>query len=159
MAKTLLLYYTFEGNTGFAAEELQKVMDVTAERLIVDREPPRKGARKFFSGGLSAITGNDPGLHPLENDPNAFDNVIIAYPVWAGTYPPAIAELLRRCPITGKNLYAIVCSSSGRAAKSVERLSQACGGSTLCDYLSLVDPLKHKEEAAARIAEFAAEIR
>ena len=30
------IYYTFEGNTGFVADELQKRLDLTIERLRVE---------------------------------------------------------------------------------------------------------------------------
>lgn len=159
MAKTLMLYYTFEGNTGFVAEEAAKNMDVTVERLRVEKEPPKKGLGKFLHGGKSALAQDDPGLLPLENDPADFDTVIVAYPIWAGNYPPAVGAMLKKYSLAGKDLYVIACSASGKAAKSVENLARAAEGGVLRDYLSLVNPLKNKDDAAAKIAEFVKGIR
>lgn len=158
MAKTLVLYYTFEGNTGFVAQELQKSHDVTAERLRVEKEPPRKGLGKFLHGGGSALMGTDPGLLPLEHDPKDFDNIVLAYPIWAGTFPPAISALAKQRPFQGKRVWLVACSASGNAAKSFEGLKALLPGNTFTGTLSLVNPLKDQEKAARQIAEFAAAI-
>ena len=159
MSKTLMLYYTFEGNTGFVAEEVAKAMDVTVERLRVEKEPPKTGLGKFLHGGASALTQGDPGLLPLENDPADFDTVIVAYPIWAGNYPPAIGAMLKKYSLAGKDLYVIACSAGGKVSKSVENLTKAAEGCVLRDYLSLVSPLRDRDGAAGKIADFVKEIR
>ena len=42
MADTLLIYYTFEGNTGFVADELRKRLDLAVKQLRVEHEPPKR---------------------------------------------------------------------------------------------------------------------
>ena len=155
MADTLLIYYTFEGNTGFVADELQKRLDLAVERLRVEREPPKKGLGKFLRGGKSALTGEDPGLLPLRNDPAAFSGIILAYPVWAGTYPPAVGAFLKRYPLQNKTVHVIACSASGNGAKSIETVRAALPGCELASSLNLMNPLKHRETAIREIAVFA----
>ena len=155
MADTLLIYYTFEGNTGFVADELQKRLDLAVERLRVEREPPKKGLGKFLRGGKSALTGEDPGLLPLRNDPAAFSGIILAYPVWAGTYPPAVGAFLKRYPLQNKTVHVIACSASGNGAKSIEAVRAALPGCELASSLNLMNPLKHRETAIREIAVFA----
>ena len=160
MSKTLLLYYTFEGNTGFAAEKLaEDLEDLKVEQLIAENEPPRRGLGKFFLGGKSALMRSDPALFPVYNDPNAFDNVILAFPVWAGTYPPAVAALIKKYPCEGKRLYIIACSASGRAEGAIDAAAEALEGNELRGSLSLVDPLKNRAEAIVKLAAFARFIR
>ncbi len=155
MAKTLMLYYTFEGNTGFVAEQMKADMDLTVERLIAENEPPRKGLGKFLRGGMRAKLRSDPAPFPVYNDPAKFDNVILAFPIWAGTYPPAIDALIKKNPFEGKNLFIIACSSSGKAENAIDELAGALDGNTFCGSLSLIDPLKHRAESIVKIAAFA----
>ena len=155
MADTLLIYYTFEGNTGFVADELQKRLDLAVERLRVEHEPPKKGLGKFLRGGKSALTGEDPGLLPLRNDPAAFSGIILAYPVWAGTYPPAVGAFLKRYPLQNKTVHVIACSASGNGAKSIETVRSALPDCELASSLNLMNPLKHRETAIREIAVFA----
>ena len=155
MGKTLLLYYTFEGNTGFVAERMAENMDLTVERLVAENEPPKKGFGKLFLGGLSALTKKDPALYPINNEPKDFDSVILAFPIWAGSCPPAVSALIKKYPFEGKKLYVIACSSSGRAEKAIDAVAAALAGNEFRGSLSLVDPLKNRADAIVKIAAFA----
>ena len=159
MADTLLIYYTFEGNTGFVADELQKRLDLAAERLRVEHEPPKKGLGKFLHGGKGALMGEDPGLLPLQNDPAAFSVIVLAYPVWAGTYPPAVGAFLRRYPLQNKTVHVIACSASGNGAKSMENVRAALPDCEVVSGLNLISPLKHRESAARELAVFAEKLQ
>ena len=58
MSKTLMLYYTFTGNTEFVSERMKELIpDLTVERLIAENEPPKKGFARFLlgSGSVSRI--------------------------------------------------------------------------------------------------------
>ena len=155
MADTLLIYYTFEGNTGFVADELEKRLDLVTERLRVEHEPPKKGLGKFLRGGKSALMGEDPGLLPLQNDPVAFSGIILAYPVWAGTYPPAVGAFLKRYPLQNKTVHVIACSASGNGAKSIENIRAALPDCKVISSLNLMNPLKNRETAVRELAAFA----
>lgn len=150
-----MLYYTFSGNTGFVAEQMSAEMDLTAEQLIAEKEPPEKGFGKFLKGGAGALLHLDPALYPVYHDPNTFDKVILAFPIWAGTYPPAVAAMIKKVPFEGKKLYIIACSSSGRAEKAIDSAANALSENTLRGSLSLVDPLRNRVDAIVRIAAFA----
>ena len=159
MADTLLVYYTFEGNTGFVADELRKRLDLATERLRVGHEPPKKGLGKFLRGGKSALMGDDPGLLPLQNDPAAFSVIILAYPVWAGTYPPAVGAFLKKYPLRGKKVHVIACSASGNGAKSIENVRVALPDCEVATNLNLMNPLKNRETAIRELAAFAEKLR
>ena len=159
MADTLLIYYTFEGNTGFVADELQKRLDLVTERLRVEHEPPKKGLGKFLHGGKSALMRADPGLLPLQNDPAAFSGIILAYPVWAGTYPPAVGAFLKRYPLRDKTVHVIACSASGNGAKSIENVRAALPDCKVVSSLSLMNPLKNRETTVREIAAFAEKLQ
>ena len=159
--KTCLYYYSFGGNSAFAAETLKGFLDLETEQLTVDKEPPQKGLGKFLQGGKSALMKEDPGLHPVKNDPADFEHIILAYPIWAGTLPPAMRCFTERCrdSLKGKRLTLIACSASGNAAKSFAQLKEIFGEGAVKYTLSLTSPLNRKEEAAAKLAALAKELQ
>ncbi|MBO4876787.1 MAG: flavodoxin [Ruminococcus sp.] len=158
MKKTLMIYYSFEGNTACAADFLSQYPDIDAERLTVEKEPPKKGFGKFLLGGKSAVMKEDPGLRPIEKDPEEYDNIILGFPVWANTYPPAIGAFLKKYPMNGKNIFIVACSSSGSATKATDNARKATPGCLHKGAVSLTDPLKDKEAAFAKLRELAEEI-
>lgn len=151
MEKTLLIYYSLEGNTGFVAEVLGKYENVDVEQLKPQKEPPKNGFGKFLIGGKDALFQSDPKLLPVKADVNAYSDIILAFPIWAGMYPPAIGAFLKQYPFQGKNVCLIACSGSGNADKAFGKLKEAVSGNKVSGTLSLVSPLQHQEETKEQI--------
>ena len=152
MKDILLVYYSLEGNTQFAAETAAGCASMDVERLVPLKEPPKKGFGKFFWGGKSVVMNERPELEALKFSPDSYGTIIFAFPVWASSYPPAIATYLRDCKLTGKDVYVIACSAGGNAA--FEKLAKQLEGCTVKDTLSLTDPAKDKDKNSALIKEF-----
>ncbi len=158
MKDTLLIYYSLEGNTQFVAETAAQALEMDVERLKPSEEPPKKGPGKFLKGGGSVVMKKTPELAPLTCNAENYKNIIIAYPVWAGSYAPAIASFVKDHKPSGKKIYMIGCSASGNAQKSFDRLTEALEGNEICGTLSLTNPAKDKEKNAALIKEFVGRI-
>jgi hypothetical protein len=47
-----------------------------------------------------------------------YSDIILAFPIWAGTFPPAIGAFLKQYPFQGKNIRIIACSGGGNAEKA-----------------------------------------
>ncbi|MBQ3841683.1 MAG: flavodoxin [Ruminiclostridium sp.] len=155
MGKSLIVYYSFEGNTEFAARTLAKHIGAYVERIIPLKQPPKKGFGKFFWGGKSVVMKERPVLEPLQREITEFDNIIIGFPIWAGSYPPAIYSFTKDYPFSGKNCYIIACSSSGNAKKAIAKITERLSGNKIIDTLSLIDPAKNKEKNEKLVIAFA----
>ena len=154
MGRTVTVYYTFEGNSGFVAEEIARNIPADTERLIPKTEPPKKGLMKFIHGGGSALKNELAELVPLTAELSDYDTVVIAFPIWAGTYPPAIGTFLKDERLAGKRIYAVASSMSGRADRAFSKIASQLGKTELDGTLSLVSPLKNSRKAAEQIADF-----
>lgn len=152
--KTLLVYYSLEGNTEFAAQTAAEAADIDLERLIPEKEPPKAGFGKFFWGGKSVVMKETPALAPLKFDPANYDSIILAFPIWASSYPPAIASYIKDHGLNGKDCFIIACSAGGNAQKAFDKLAGKLPGCNIKATLSLIDPAKDKEKNAALIKEF-----
>ncbi len=154
MTDTLFVFYSLEGNTAFVAETASETAEMEVERLVPEKEPPKKGAGKFFWGGKSVVFNEKPKLAPLKYDISAYSNIIIGFPVWAGSYPPAVASFLNDHDLSGKKVYVIACSAGGNAEKALKKLADNLPGSNITDSLSLTDPLRDKEKNSKLIVDF-----
>lgn len=154
MAKTLIVYYSLEGNTEYAVKLAAELTGADVQKLIPDKEPPKKGFKKFMWGGKSVVFKEKPGLAPLEYNPDDYDDLIIAFPVWASSYPPAIASFIDKYPLKGRALRVIACSAGGSADKAFAKLKAALPDCTVTGTLSLIDPLLNKQDADSKITAF-----
>ena len=159
--KTIVVYYSLEGNTDYAAGLIAKSLGADTLRLYAKKAYPTVGFKKFFWGGKSAIMGETPALEDYVFDSEKYDRVIFGFPVWAGNITPPLrtfiqenAEALRR-----KRVAAFACQSGSGAEKAFRKLAECLGGTTVSPQLVLIDP-KSRPAAAndEKIAAFCEEI-
>ena len=122
--KTLIVYYSLEGNVKFAAEELEVLSGADVERLQVESEPPKSGLMKFLKGGKSALGKELAVLKPLEKDPSDYDKLVLMFPIWAGTYPPAIASFLDKYRPSWRELYLVAASMGTKPDKAFDQIAK-----------------------------------
>ena len=161
MSKTLIVYYSLEGNSEYAAAALAEFIEgeTDTEHIVPVTEPPKEGFGKFLRGGKSVVFGETPALEELTFKPEEYDNIVFVFPIWAGSYPPAVATYIKDHPVTGKKLYAVACSGGGKGQKAVEKLAAKLPGCTLVSSLNLIEPLKNKDKTAEHVKAFAAQIK
>jgi len=140
--KAIIVYYSLEENTKYAAEEIAVQLEAATLRLEPVNAYPTGMVSKFFWGGKSVITGERPHLRPYQFRADDYDMVIIGTPVWAGTYTPPISTFLAENDLRGKKVGIFACSSSGNAEKCFRKLKGKlqCGDSV--PTMSLQDPGK-----------------
>ena len=138
--KTLIVYYSLEGNTAFAAEKLAAALGADTLRLEPVKEYPTGGFRKFFWGGKSAVMAETPKLLPYAFDPAAYDRIVFGFPVWAGNVTPPIRTFIRDNDLKGKRIAAFACESGSGAEKAFSKLKAALGIESLEAEAVLIDP-------------------
>ena len=93
--KTLIVYYSLEGNTEFAAEKIADACGFDTLRLVPVKKYPDSGFKKFFWGGKSAVMAETPELEPYTFDADSYDRIIFGFPVWAGNVTPPIRTFVK----------------------------------------------------------------
>lgn len=156
----LIVYYSLEGSTAFLSEELKTMLGEGTDilRLIPDKEPPKKGFLKIMVGGFFAISRKHVTLDPILVDLDDYDTIILASPIWAGTYPPAMGEFLRRYQLKNKTLHLILTSGSGDIDKARAGFEEILGEAKITSVLNLPQPLKDTIISREKLAAYAKEI-
>ena len=123
--KTLIVYYTLEGNTHYAAKKIASELGADVLRI-----KPVK----------SAVMAETPELAPYEFDASAYDRIVFGFPVWAGNVTPPIRTFIKENDLSGKHIAAFACQSGAGAEKAFEKLKAALGIGELEAELVLIDP-------------------
>ena len=138
--KTLIVYYTLEGNTHYAAKKIAAEIGADVLRIKPVKTYPKKGFRKFFWGGKSAVMAETPELEPYTFDASSYDRIVFGFPVWAGNVTPPIRTFIKDNELSGKHIAAFACQSGSGAEKAFEKLKAALGIQELEAELVLIDP-------------------
>lgn len=155
--KTLIVYYSLEGNTEYAAQAIASVLGADLLRLEPVKAYPTGGFRKFFWGGKSAVMAEKPKLQPYAFQPEEYGRIIFGFPVWAGNVTPPLRTFIEenREALKGKQLAAFACQSGAGAEKAFGKMNVLLGNKTMDAELVLIDPKnKPSEENKANMRAF-----
>ena len=139
--KTIIVYYSLNGNTDAAARSLAEKLGAALLRLEPETAYPDKGFKKFLWGGKSAVMAETPTLRPYDFDASAWDQVILGFPVWASNLAPPLRTFLRdnAAALAGKRVAAFACMAGSGGDKALAKL-EALLGRPLAAKLILIDP-------------------
>ena len=138
--KTLIVYYSMEGNTEYATERIAAELGADTLRIAPVKAYPSSGFRKFLWGGKSAVMAEKPKLLPYEFNADAYDRIIFGFPVWAGNITPPIRTFVIENNLRGKHIAAFACQSGSGGEKAFRVLKAALDIEKLDAELILVDP-------------------
>ena len=118
----LVLFYSFEGNTGEAARRVAKLCKADLCEVRPVKDIPISGPGKFLEGGFKAMFGVGAGILPPEKDVTSYDEIIIGTPIWAGFPSPYVINALRDDEVKKKVIAVFTLSGSGNNHKCVKSL-------------------------------------
>jgi len=157
--KTLILYYSFEGNTEFIANEMASQMGADIQKIEPMKELKTKGFYKYIWGGRQAVMKEKPPIQPITCDLQAYDLILIGSPVWAFTFTPPIRTFIDEAKLQGKNIGFFYCHEGG-PGKTLDHFKEAIKGNTLVGSYDFVNPLKKDvEQTKLQITKFIADLK
>ena len=103
--KTLILYYSYGGNTRRVAQMIQK--EVGGDLAEIQTVQPYTGDYNAVvdQGQREIDSGFCPELKPLTVDLKDYDTVVLGSPVWWYTFAPAVHSFLKEADLVGKRVY------------------------------------------------------
>lgn len=113
MSKSIILFYSFEGNTKKVAAYLSKELSIPCEEVILVKDFSSKGFTKYLWGGSQVMMKKKPKLATLKANLDDYDTIYLGSPIWAGTYSPAIRTLLEDGIVKGKKVAFFYCNDGG----------------------------------------------
>ncbi len=150
--RDLIVYYSLEGNTEYAALRLKEKLGARARCLTPVKPISTKGLAKFFWGGKSAIMGEKPELESYEIDLSEVDRIIFGFPVWASNFAPPIRTFIEdnREALAGKRFAAFACQSGKGADKALIKLSKCLNETAFEKTAIFIDPKARRSDETDR---------
>ncbi|MBU3146930.1 flavodoxin [Clostridium sp. CF012] len=144
--KSLVVFYSLEGNTKLIANMIAKELNSEILELKPDKEIPKEGFKKFFWGGKSVVFKEKPAL--LNEIPclEEYDTIFVGTPIWAGSYAPPIHTFITKSIITEKKMVFFASHSGGGAKKCFDKLKTAFANNPVIGTIDFVNPLKEDSE-------------
>ncbi|MDR0450810.1 MAG: flavodoxin [Treponema sp.] len=156
--KTLIVYYSYEGNCALAAETLKELLNADILEIKTEDEKKRKGPAKYFWGGRQVFSHIKPALKPYSFDAGPWDLIVLGTPVWAGSPAPAMVSFLDKTKISGKRIALFVCHAGGMG-KALEKLKALLPLNSIAGEIGLVNPLRQgKQELKAKLEAWVREL-
>ncbi len=150
--KILVIYYSFEGNTRFIAQEIAQGLGADILELKPKYELKAHGFMKYVLGGRQVCFGKRPELLPLEKQPEEYDLLFIGTPIWAWNYTPPLNTFFSQVKLKNKKI-ALFCCCKSQPGKTLETMEQRLKGNEIIGEKVFFQPAdegikeKVKEEA------------
>lgn len=123
--KTLIIYYSYGGNTRRIAELIQK--SIGGELAEIRTVKPYTGSymEVVDQGQKEVNKGFMPEIQPLEVDLGGYDQIILGSPVWWYTFAPAVKTFLHMYDLSGKTIYPFS-TNGGWPGHLLQDIKKAC---------------------------------
>ena len=153
--KTWIVYYSLEGNTEFAAQQIAKELNAELLELKPVKAYPTGKVSKYIWGGKSAVMAEAPELQPYQFDKAECERIIFGFPVWASKIAPPLRTFIRNNDLKGIKFAAFACQTAAGADKAFLTLKEELGTEALEAELVLLDPKTKPDDAnAQKISDF-----
>ena len=150
--KTLVAYYSLEGNCDFIAGIIAKKLGADILKLETVKPFPTEAPAKFFRGGMSAVFKLTPKLANKNLDLSSYDNIVLGTPLWASTYAAPLNTLIKKHKFSGKKVAVFICRGGGNFDKCVDGLKKALDGNEFVGVTDFIEPLKQNKEEVTQKA-------
>lgn len=155
---TLVVFFSFEGNTKLVGDTIAKTMGADTVELKTSKQYPTAGIGKFFWGGKSVLFGETPQLVNERIDLSKYDTVIIGTPIWAGSFAPPIKSFITQYQMKGKRIGLFACHGGGGAKKCFSKLREAYPENQFIGEIAFLEPKKNPQVSVNEAAKWASEL-
>lgn len=124
--KVLIAYYSWSGNTRFAAEQIQKVAGGTLFEIKPVNEYPADYGACVEKARKECREGAKPELASKVEDFAWYDVIFVGTPNWCSTMAPPVRTFLSSYDFRGKTVVPFVTHGGGGMARCEKDMREAC---------------------------------
>ena len=137
-SKTLIVYFSWGGNTRVAAENTKRLTGADIFEITVKNPYPTDYRQCLNKAREEQRTDFLPELNGNVNNLSQYDTIIVAFPNWWGTYPQAVKKfLIDNRDISSKKI-ALLCTHGGsRLGRSINDLKALYPNANILESLAI----------------------
>lgn len=134
--KTIIVYYSYTGTTKKYVEKMQEILNCDLLEIKPKKDIKVKGFAAYVIGGLKVAKKDAPELQDYHFSAEEYDHIILATPVWAFTFAPAMRSFLEKEKLHGKKISYFM-THMGGPKKAMEKFKEALSGNIVLDGLDV----------------------
>jgi len=143
--KSIVVYYSLEGNTKLIADAITEEIDCDVMQLTPKNDVSKKGFMKYVWGGKQVVLNEKPELEPFDKNIDSYDLIIMGSPVWAGSFAPAFSTFFSQVSLKNKNIVLFSCYA-GTEGKIFDSFKEKLESNIILGQVGFKDPLKNNTE-------------
>ncbi|MFA6422643.1 MAG: flavodoxin [Candidatus Buchananbacteria bacterium] len=143
--KSLIIFYSLDGNTRFLANEMAKEIGADLLELKPEKSINAGNFMKYFWGGKQVMMNERPKLLAMENKPADYELSIIGTPVWASNFAPVFKTFFSEVKIRDKKI-GLFCSCGASAGNAINNFRDELTGNNILSEMVFINPLRKPEE-------------
>lgn len=114
--KSLIVYYSWVGNTEVAAKEIQAQTGFGIQKIEEIKERKKSS---IGSSAMSAFFGFKSSIKPVDFSMKGYRNIILGAQVWAGKTTPAINSFLGKADFKDKKVWLFITKADEKIPQKV----------------------------------------
>lgn len=123
--KTLVVYFSRDGNTKKVAEKLAEKLEADIEAIT---EPTsRSGAMGWIRSGAESARGVIPEINPVKADVSGYDLVVVGSPIWASSVSSPVRAFLLKHGEEIKETAFFLTMNGERPEKALSEMQERTG--------------------------------
>ena len=135
-SKTIIVYYSWSGNTEIVANKIKKVTGADIYKITTKIPYPNE-----YDDMVAQVKEdiNNEKLPELNGslDLSKYDNIIIGYPIWIGDMALPMKSFLSKNDLKGKDIAPFILNGGSRVYKSISYIKEVCPDSKVLNYMSI----------------------
>lgn len=151
-----MVYYSRTGNAKFVAETIAATICADIEEIVDLKN--RDGSTGYLFAGKDATMGKETKIAETKKLPRDYGLVIIGQPVWSFSPTPAIRTYIKQNDLSGIKV-ALFFTQGWSRPQAIEKTKALLTKSEFVSVLSIVEPLKEKDEAEKTIIKWCKSLR
>ena len=155
--KKLVVYYSFQGNCKFMAENIADEIGADLLELKPKKSIPSKGFGKFFFGGFQVFFKRKPELYELEKNPEGYDLIFLGSPVWAGKYASPFNTFFSKFGFEGKKI-ALFAAFAGERGKIFDEFKNELKDNQILGEIGIKNPMSDKGRNSIEVRDWSKSI-
>ncbi|MFD1066849.1 flavodoxin [Oceanobacillus locisalsi] len=120
-----------KGNTAVVADKIAEQLNIEAVELAPLKKYPESYQEMVDIAKKEKMEQARPGYCLAIPDLSDYNEIIIGYPNWWGTYPMIIASFLEDYDLSGKTLYPFCTHEGSALGSSMDDLRKSCPGALI----------------------------
>jgi flavodoxin len=143
--KSLVVFYSFEGDTRLIGQTIGKEIDADILELDTVVKTKSKDYMKNVIAEKQVLMKTKPKLKEYQIKIDDYDLIFIGTPIWSSTFTPALRTYFSQETIKGKKIALYYCYTV-KEGRIVEYLEKELEGNTILGSMGFQDPLKNDVE-------------